>query len=285
VRRLAKELGIDLATLKGTGPEGRITEADVRGAGKGDGRTTSERPRVAPKFNLYGWVDRMPIKGVRRSTAKHMMESQARVAAVTTMDQADVTALVALREKMKDSVQKENGIKLTYMPFIVRALVEALKLHPLLNSSIDDEAEQILLKKYYNIGVAVSIVPVIKGADQKGIVELAEEIKKMAEMAKERKLDLADLKGGTFTITNYGIFGATYGTPIINYPEVAILGTGKIMDMPLVIDGEIKVRKVLPLSLTFDHRAFDGAEAGRFMTDLKRYLEDPEKLLLQPSTD
>lgn len=290
VRRLAKDLGVDLASIKGTGPQGRITEEDVRGAGKVEKGPTVERRRIAPKFDLYGWVDRMPIKGIRRSTAKHMMESQAKVAAVTTMDQADVSALVALRDGLKESVQQEKGVKLTYMPFIVKAVVEALKAHPLLNSMIDDDAEQILLKKYYNIGVAVSIeegliVPVIKGADQKGIAELAEEIKTMAEMAKERKLDLADLKGGTFTITNYGIFGATYGTPIINYPEVAILGTGKIMDMPLVIEGEVKVRKVLPLSLTFDHRAFDGAEAGRFMTDLKRYLENPELLLIQPTID
>jgi pyruvate dehydrogenase E2 component (dihydrolipoamide acetyltransferase) len=290
VRKLAKDLGVDLASLQGTGADGRITEEDVRGAGKGEKGSTGERRRISPKFDLYGWVDRMPIKGVRRSTARHMMESQAKVAAVTTMDQADVTTLVAMRERLKETVQQENGVKLTYMPFIVKAVVEALKAHPLLNSMIDDEAEQILLKKYYNIGVAVSIeegliVPVIKGADQKGIVELAEEIKKMADLAKERKLDLADLKGGTFTITNYGIFGATYGTPIINYPEVAILGTGRIMDMPLVVDGEIKVRKVLPLSLTFDHRAFDGAEAGRFMTDLKKFLEDPELLLLQSSSD
>jgi pyruvate dehydrogenase E2 component (dihydrolipoamide acetyltransferase) len=218
-----------------------------------------------------------------------MMESQAKVAAVTTMDQADVTDLVTMREKVKTAVEKERGVKLTYMPFIIKAVVASLKAHPLLNSVVDDEAEEIVMKKYYNIGVAVAIddgliVPVVKGADQKTMVDLAEEVHKLADMANSRKLDLADLKGGTFTITNYGVFGSTYGTPIINYPEVAILGVGRIMDMPLVVDGEIKARKVLPLSLTFDHRAFDGAEAARFVNDVKRYLESPELLVLQGSS-
>ncbi|MEI6797542.1 MAG: 2-oxo acid dehydrogenase subunit E2, partial [Methanomassiliicoccales archaeon] len=176
-------------------------------------------------------------------------------------------------------------IKVTYMPFIVKAVVTALKAHPLLNASIDDETEEVLVKKYYNIGVAVAIedgliVPVVKGADQKGILDLADEVQKMAELAKQRKLDLADLKGGTFTITNYGVFGTTYGTPIINYPEVAILGVGRIFDAALIIEGQVRARKVLPLSLTFDHRALDGAEAARFVSDLKKLLENPDLIPL-----
>jgi|WetSurMetagenome_2_1015567.scaffolds.fasta_scaffold13133_4 pyruvate dehydrogenase E2 component (dihydrolipoamide acetyltransferase) len=285
VRKLAKDMGVDMSKVRGTGPEGRITEDDVKLAQL----PARPKPKAQPKFDLYGWVERVPIKGVRRTTAKHMMESQAKVAAVTTMDQADVTDLVTMREKVKTAVEKERGVKLTYMPFIIKAVVASLKAHPLLNSVVDDEAEEIVMKKYYNIGVAVAIddgliVPVVKGADQKTMVDLAEEVHKLADMANARKLDLADLKGGTFTITNYGVFGSTYGTPIINYPEVAILGVGRIMDMPLVVDGEIKARKVLPLSLTFDHRAFDGAEAARFVNDVKRYLESPELLVLQGSS-
>lgn len=289
VRRLAKDLGVDLSQVHGTGPEGRISEEDVRKASR-PSPPAAEGKKGVPKFDLYGWVDRVPVKGVRKVTAKHMMESQARVAAVTAMDDADVTDLVALREKLKEVAQTERNVKLTYMPFIIKAVVQALKAHPLLNSVIDDENEVILVKKYWNVGIAVAIdeglvVPVVKAADQKDVFDLAEEIRSLADLARDRKLDLADMKGGTFTITNYGIFGSTYGTPIINYPEVAILGTGRITEMPVVRDGQIKVRKILPLSLTFDHRAFDGAEAGRFMTDLKKYLESPELLLLRPPSD
>jgi pyruvate dehydrogenase E2 component (dihydrolipoamide acetyltransferase) len=149
-------------------------------------------------------------------------------------------------------MKEQKGVNLTYMPFIVTAIVRALKLHPLLNSMIDDEREELVIRKYYNIGVAVAIddglmVPVIKAADQKSLWELAEEISLLAKSAQERKIDLADLKGGTFSITNYGVFGGTYGTPIINYPETAILGIGRIMDAPLVVDGAIKVRKCCPV--------------------------------------
>ena len=286
VRRAAKELGVDISMVKGTGPNGRVTEEDVKKA-KESPPPKAEAPhmRTAPKFDLYGWVDRVPLRGIRRTTARHMVESQTKAAQVTAMDQADVTALFALREKVKKDVLEQKKVNVTFMPFIVKAVVMALKAHPTLNSSVNEDESEIMVKKYYNIGIAVAIedgliVPVIKMADQKSIVDLAEEIHNMAELANSRKIDMADLKGGTFTITNYGALGTTYGTPIINYPEVAILGTGKIMDMPLVIDGKIEARKVLPLSLTFDHRALDGAEAAKFMNELKKWLESPESLLL-----
>ena len=183
---------------------------------------------------------------------------------------------------MKAEAEKK-GIKLTYLPFVIKALVEALKLHPTFNSSLDMEEEEIIVKEYYNIGLAVDvpdglIVPVIKFADQKTLFELAEEIK-LAEAARKRSLDLADLKGGTFSITNVGMLGGEYATPIINYPEVAILATLRIADRPRVIDGEIKIAKILPLCLSFDHRVVDGAEAARFTNDLIAFLEDPKKLL------
>ena len=286
VRKLAKDLGVDISTVKGTGTEGRVIEEDVKKA-KESPPPATETPHIkaAPKFDLYGWVDRMPLRGIRRTTAKHMIESQTKAAQVTAMDQADVTALFELREKVKKVVMDERKVNVTFMPFIVKAVVMALKAHPSLNASVNEEESAIIVKKYFNIGVAVAIedgliVPVIKMADQKGLVDLADEIHTLAELASSRKIDMADLRGGTFTITNYGAFGTTYGTPIINYPEVAILGTGKIMDTPMVIDGKVVARKVLPLSLTFDHRALDGAEAAKFMNDLKKWLENPEALLL-----
>ncbi len=276
VRKAARDKGVDVATVKASGPSGQVLESDLG---------TKQGAKTVPKFDIYGYVDRVPIRGIRRTTAKRMLESQARTAAVTSMEQADVTRLVSMRERLKAVMKEQKGVNLTYMPFIVTAIVRALKMHPLLNSVIEDEREELVIKKYYNIGVAVAIddglmVPVIKAADQKSLWELAEEIALLAKTAQERKIDLADLKGGTFSITNYGVFGGTYGTPIINYPETAILGIGRIMDAPLVVDGTIKVRKVLPLSLTFDHRAYDGAVAAKFLRDLVRLLENPEELLL-----
>lgn len=243
------------------------------------------RPRTVAKFDVYGWIDRVPLKGIRRTTAKKMVESQTKAAHVTAMDVADVTELVALRETQKKIAEETKHVKLTYMPFVIKAVVEALKAHPYLNATVDEEGQEIMLKKYYNIGIAVAtedgpIVPVVKGADQKNIFELAEEVQRLAELASSRKINLADLKGGTFTVTNYGVFGGTFGTPIINYPEVAILGTGKIPDAPLVRDGEVKVRKTLALSLSFDHRVLDGAEAAKFMNDVIKYLENPTLILM-----
>lgn len=284
VRNLAKDLGVNLSLIKGTGPQGRILEQDVRSFKPPE----APKPKIAPRFDFYGYIERLPVRGVRRSTAKKMVESQTRAAHVTSMEIVDVTELVTLREKEKELVQQTKNVHLTYMPFVVKAVVEALKAYPILNSTLDEDAEEVVVKKYYNIGMAVAtpdglIVPVIKGADQKNLLELAAELQRVADLADSRKLDLADLKGGTFTITNYGAFGGTYGTPIINFPEVAILGTGKIIDMPLVKDGEIKARKVMHLSLSFDHRVLDGADAARFLNEMKRYLENPELLLISMS--
>lgn len=281
VRRLAASLGVDLSKVKGTGPEGRIIEEDVRRHKE----APPERPKVVPKFDIYGYVERRPVRGVRRAVAKKMVESLEKAAHVTAMDVVDVTELVALREREKATLQETKKVRLTYMPFIIKAVVEALKENPVLNSSYNEESDEIVVKKYYNIGFAVAteeglIVPVVKGADQKSIIELAEEVERLTDLSQSRKVDLGDLKGGTFTITNYGVFGGTYGTPIINYPEAAILGTGKIADAPIVVNGEVKIRKVLHLSLSFDHRIMDGADAGRFMNALKRYLEDPGLLLI-----
>jgi pyruvate dehydrogenase E2 component (dihydrolipoamide acetyltransferase) len=292
VRKLAEELKVEISKITGSGKDGRVLEKDVRAAVEKvvlepevKEKVEEKKPKKVPKFDLYGWVDRVPVRGVRRTTSKRMVESLQKTAPVTSTEMADVTKLVELRTREKEVVMRTRGVKLTYMPFIVKAVVEALKGHPYLNAVMDDENEEIILKRYYNIGIAVAIedgliVPVIKGADQKSIFELAEDIQRLAEAANNRTIDIADLKGGTFTITNYGVIGGLFGTPIINYPEAAILGAGAIRDTPMVKDGEVKVRKVIHLSLTFDHRVLDGAEAQKFLNTLVRYLEDPELILM-----
>jgi len=279
VRALAKELGIDINAVPGTGPAGRITEEDVRSAKE---KPAEKKPaiKIKAKYDLFGSLERIPLRGVRRATAKKMRESLDKAAHVTHCDEADAGALVALREKMKPEAEAA-GIKLSYLPFIVKALIEALKLHPTLNATLDDEEGEIVVKKYYNIGIAVDvpdglIVPVVKMADQKSVLDIAAEIQALAKAARERTLDLADLKGGTFSVTNVGVFGGDFATPIINYPEAAILATMKIADRARVENGAVVVKKTLPLCLSFDHRIIDGAEAARFTRDLIRFLESPE---------
>jgi pyruvate dehydrogenase E2 component (dihydrolipoamide acetyltransferase) len=204
---------------------------------------------------------------------------------VTAMDEADVTELWKIKEKEKKTAEKKN-IKLTILPFIIKAVVAGLKEHPYLNASLDDETEEIVLKKYFNIGVATDtpeglMVPVVKNAGDKSILHLAEELLQLSEKARTRKIDLADLKGGTFTITNYGAVGGMYGTPIINHPEVAILGVGRMKEMPVVRDGKVQIRKILFISLSFDHRVVDGAEAARFLNTIISRLEDPDLIFLE----
>ncbi|MCX6569498.1 MAG: dihydrolipoamide acetyltransferase family protein [Candidatus Aminicenantes bacterium] len=279
IRALAKELGIDIGAVPGTGPAGRVTENDVQAAKM---RPAEKKPavKIKAKFDIFGSLERIPLRGVRRATAKKMRESLDKAAHVTHCDEADARSLVALREKMKPEAEAA-GISLTYLPFIVKALIEALKLHPTLTATLDDEEEEIIVKKYYNIGIAVDvpdglIVPVVKMADQKSVLDIAAEIQALARAARERTLDLADLKGGTFSITNVGVIGGDFATPIINYPEAAILATMKIADRARVENGAVVVKKTLPLCLSFDHRIIDGAEAARFTRDLIRFLESPE---------
>lgn len=287
VRRLALERGVNLKILSGTGPQGRITEEDVEKAVPVQAPAAPEKPvfKVKAKYDFYGTLERIPLRGIRRATAKKMAESVSQAAHVTHFDEADMTKLTQIRKEMKNDASKKN-IKLTYLPFVVKAVIESLKLHPTLNAILDTEEEEIILKQYYNIGIAVDvldglIVPVVKFADQKSLLEITEEVQTLAQAAKERKLDLADLKGGTFSITNAGVIGGEFATPIINYPEVAILATLRIADRVRAIDGEVKIIKTLPLCLSFDHRVIDGAEAARFMNDCIQHLENPEKIINQ----
>jgi pyruvate dehydrogenase E2 component (dihydrolipoamide acetyltransferase) len=280
VRALAREFGVDLTSVQGSGAGGRITEDDVRGA-KEKAAAAEKKPelKIKPKFDFYGALEYVPLRGVRRATARRLSESIRKAVHVTHFDEADASALIAMREKMKGEAEA-RGTKLTYLPFIVKALVEALKLHPLLNATVDDESEEIIVKKYYNIGIAVDvpdglIVPVVKGADMKTVFEIAEDIGNLAGAARARTIDLADLKGGTFSITNVGAIGGDAATPIINYPEVAILATMRIGERVRAENGAVKVKTTLPLCLSFDHRVVDGAEAARFSKDLVRLLENP----------
>ena len=288
VRKLARELKVDLRTIKGSGPQGRITKEDVQKVSVNVNR--EEKPpekvvKAARKYDMYGYVERVPLRGMRKTIARAMVRSKYTAPHVTAMDEADITRLVALREKEKEKAAKK-GIHLTYLPFVVKAVMAGLEEHPNVNATLDDENEEIILKKYFNIGVAVDtkdglMVPVVKNVKEKSILQLADELTKLSEKARSRTIDLADLKGGTFTITNYGAVGGIYGSPIINYPEVAILGLGRIQEKPVVVEGRIEVRKMLPLSLSFDHRVVDGAEAARFLNTVIDHLEDPDLILLE----
>lgn len=280
VRKLARERGVDLGTIRGTGPDGRITKEDVE-------RATAEKSSdgSGAHTDSYGPIERIPLRGLRRTIAKRMQEARQRVPDVTIWEDADISDLEGVRAKEK-KLAAEKGIKLTYLPFVIKAALSALKAHPYLNATLDDESGQIVLKKYYNIGIAVDtqdglMVFAIKDADQKNILDLAKEISILAQKARSRTLDLTELRGSTFTITNYGVIGASYGTPIINYPEVGILGIGKIEDRPIVNDGQIVIRKIMPLSLAFDHRVIDGVEAARFLNVVIDHLEDPDLMLLE----
>jgi len=282
VRKLAKEFGVDLTKVTPTGLGGRVTEKDVRKAAGAQ----EKKPRIVVKrkYDMWGYIDRVPLKGIRKSIAKHMVEAVRHAPHVTVMDEMDAAELVKIRKREKEKAEKK-GIRLTYLPFLMKALVLAMKEFPLVNSSFEEEEEETIIKKYYNFGFAVDvdgqglIVPVLKGVDLKNILDIAKELKELGDKARQRKLDLQDLRGGTFTITNFGSIGSTFATPIINYPEVAILGVGRMREKPIVLEGKVEVRPMIPFSLSFDHRVLDGAYAIRFLNAFILHLQDPEKFL------
>jgi pyruvate dehydrogenase E2 component (dihydrolipoamide acetyltransferase) len=275
VRAFAKEKGISLDKVKGAGPGGSITREDVLNAVK-----------LPPKADdQYGPIERVPMRGLRKTIAKNMAFAQHTTAFVTETDEADVSDLWDLRAREKKALE-DKGVHLTFMPFFMKAVQHTLMEFRAFNASMDEERGEIIIKKYYNIGVAVDtdeglIVTVVRNVDKKTIRELAGELQDLSKQARERTVKLEDLRGNTFTITNYGTYGSTFATPIINYPDVAILGTGKIIDKPWVKGGQIVIRKILPLSLTFDHRVNDGAGAAKFLAKLVGYLEDPASIFIE----
>ncbi len=292
VRKLAEEKGVDISTITPTGMDGTVTKEDVlhsigevKVATSSVVETSSGVKIIKRDYDVYGYVEKIPLNGIRRTIASHLMDAAHKTVPVSHFDEVDVTHLFEIQQKEKEVLLKK-GIHLTFLPFVIKAVIAALKLHPYLNANMDDENEEIVLKKYYNIGFAVDtqnglMVPVLKIADKKNIDDIAAEIEQLADAARRRIIDLGDMKGGTFTITNIGTIGGIFATPVMNYPEVAILLTGKIHEKPVAINGTVAIRKIMPLSLTFDHRVTDGAEAARFMNDLKSYLEDPDKLLME----
>jgi pyruvate dehydrogenase E2 component (dihydrolipoamide acetyltransferase) len=285
VRRLAKDKGVDLKTIVGTGSGGRITEDDVLGVAAPVAAAPAPKPAMKVKLNydFYGHIKHKPFKSLRKVIADNMVQSRYTAPHATAMEEVDTNELWDLRKEMKAQAAGE-GVHLTFLPFIVMAVVKALQRHPGLNSELDEEEADIIVKEYYNIGIAVDtdeglMVPVLKRTEHKDLWQVAKEIEGLTERARSRKIDLADLKGGSFTISNYGSVGGMYGVPIINFPEAAILGVGRMRDVPRVIDGEIKVRKVMGISVSFDHRIVDGAEVAGFINSLKELFEDPRRIL------
>ena len=287
-RRLAREMGVDLTSVRGSGPQGRVTDDDV----KRSASTTRSGPATVavqapqPLKSQGGPLEELvPLRGVRKTISERMLKSLQTTAQVTHVDEADMTELVLLREAFKGSAEK-RGVRLTYLPFIIKALVPALKEFPYVNSSLDEQAGNIVLKKYYNIGIATDteqglVVPVVKDADMKDIFELAGEIERLADRARKGLLTLDEVRGGTFTITNVGAIGGLFATPIVNIPEVAILGLHKITKRPVVRDGRVEVRDTTYLSLSFDHRVVDGAYAARFTSRVIDTIQDTKKLLAE----
>ena len=285
VRKLAGELNVDLRSVKGSGPQGRITKEDVLKASKKKKPEAPEAAKPQPSPDGHGPVERVALRGLRRTIAQAMTKSHMSIPNAVNIDEAEVSQLLALRAKAKERAAQKK-IHLTILPFVMKAVVGALQEHPYLNASLDEEKGEIVLKRYYNIGLAVDtpdglMVPVVKDVKAKNIFQLASELSDLSNKARSRTIDLADLKGGTFTITNYGSMGGIYGVPVIHHPEVAILGMGKLMEKPLVRDGKIEIGKVLPLSLSFDHRVVDGAEAVRFLNTVIELLQDPGLILME----
>jgi pyruvate dehydrogenase E2 component (dihydrolipoamide acetyltransferase) len=282
-RMLAKELGVNIGSVKGTGPGGRITDEDVKKAAQ----KPAEKPVAAPEAPavpvMAGNEERIPFRGIRRTISENMMRSVTKTAQVTLVDDADLTKLVELRERINKDLA--GTVKVSYLAFFVKAVVTSLMAHPIINASLDEEKGEIILKKYYNIGIAVDtdrglIVPVLKDADKKSLIDISKELVHIIELTREGKIGIEQLKGNTFTIANIGSIGGLFSTPVINYPDSAILEMQQIRDMPRVMDGNIVVRKVMYIPLTIDHRIADGAEGQKFLNDVKRYLEDPEQLLV-----
>jgi pyruvate dehydrogenase E2 component (dihydrolipoamide acetyltransferase) len=291
VRRMARELGVDIHDVAGSGAGGRISVDDVKthvnrlvsGAQSG-GAVASSEP--LPDFTRWGAVDRQPLRGVRRKTAQHLAAAWASIPHVTQHDLADITALEELRKQYAKTVEAAGG-SLTVTAILVKVLASALKRFPQLNSSIDMAAEELVYKKYVNIGIAVDtdhglLVPVIRDADAKSITDISVEIKALSEKARARKLTLEEMQGGCFSLSNLGGIGGTAFTPIVNAPEVAILGVSRARLTPVYRDaGQLVPRLLLPLSLSYDHRVVDGAEGIRFLRWVVEALEQPFLLVLQ----
>lgn len=300
-RRLARELNIDINGLSGTGLAGRVTREDVvavsggGGASRGsamaakstsaNGSTTMTIPRPAYQGAPGAAEERVALIGIRKRIAENMQRAKQIIPHFTIMDEAKVDQLVNLRESLKDHAEK-NGTKITYLPIVMKALIATIREFPMVNASIDDAAGEVVYKKYFNLGFAADtpnglVVPVIKNADQKSILELSKEILDLSKRARDGKLKPDEMKGATITITNIGSIGGTYATPVINHPEVAILGMYKIDEKPVIKNGQLAAIKVMNFTMTADHRLIDGAVAARFLAAFIGRIENPGKMLVE----
>ena len=301
VRKYARENGVDIHKVAGSGKNGRIVKADIDAfANGGQAVAATEAPAAvdatpaaakeeAPKAQPIPAGEypetREKMSGIRKAIAKAMVNSKHTAPHVTLMDEVDVTELVAHRKKFK-AVAADKGIKLTYLPYVVKALTSALREYPMLNTSLDDASQEVVHKHYFNIGIAADtdkglLVPVVKDTDRKSIFTISNEINDLAGKAREGRLAPAEMKGASCTITNIGSAGGQWFTPVINHPEVAILGIGRIAEKPVVKNGEIVAAPVLALSLSFDHRLIDGATAQKALNQIKRLLNDPQLLVME----
>jgi pyruvate dehydrogenase E2 component (dihydrolipoamide acetyltransferase) len=286
-RRMAKDVGVDIRSVRGSGPGGRIMKEDVQRATQSSrvvpliSGTTPPSPRPEAEER----VEYEDLSQIRKAIAAHMVQSKFTAPHLTAFEEVEVSKLVALRHEQKDALSAE-GISLSYLPFIVRAVALALKNHRRLNCRLDLDKNRVIYHNYCNIGIAVDapdglIVPVIRDADDKSIFDLARIIQDFAARARERKLLLSEIRDGTFSITNFGSIAGTHGVPIINYPEVAVLGVGRIVERPVVKDGQVVAGHVLPLSVSADHRIVDGGHVGRFLLEVMAFLSDPVNMLLR----
>jgi 2-oxoglutarate dehydrogenase E2 component (dihydrolipoamide succinyltransferase) len=304
-KRVAAEGGVDLSGITGTGRGGVVSKPDVieqsRGAVaspalRGDGAmapapqtTQAARTPVAPSAPAASSSardtreTREKMSTRRKRIAEHLLEAQHSTAHLTTFNEIDMSAVTALRERVKERIEKERGVKLSFMPFFVKAACQALEAYPVVNAQIDGDS--IVYKHYVNMGIAVAsdaglVVPNIKDADRKGMIEVSSEIVTLAKRARDGKLTMDDLTGGTFTITNGGVFGSLVSTPIINYPQVGILGLHKIQERPVAVSGKIEIRPMMYVALSYDHRIIDGQQAVLFLVRIKELMEDPATMLI-----
>jgi pyruvate dehydrogenase E2 component (dihydrolipoyllysine-residue acetyltransferase) len=290
IRRLAREIGVDINAVPGSGPGGRIRLEDVKGYARQ--RLTDTRGDVLqpvamelPDFTKWGEVERQAMSGIRRKTAEHMAQAWATIPHVTQFARADITELEQLRQRYAAKAETAGG-KLTITAIVVKVVVAALKRFPQFNASVDVAHEEVVYKKFYHIGVAVDtdrglLVPVIRNVDRKGIIEIAVELSQIAERARNRKTPLEELQGGTFTVTNLGGIGGTYFSPIINAPEVAILGLARSSTEPVYVNGQFEPRLILPFALSYDHRLIDGADGARFVRWVAEALQEPFLMALE----
>jgi pyruvate dehydrogenase E2 component (dihydrolipoamide acetyltransferase) len=295
VRRFARELGVDLAKVKGSGPKSRIVKEDIQGfvksalakpatAPAGGGAGLNLLPMPSIDFTKFGAVESKPLSRIKKISGANLHRNWVMIPHITQNDEVDITELEAFRKQMSDEVQKQ-GIRVTLLAFLIKAAVAALKQYPQFNASLSGDGESLVLKQYYNIGVAVDtpnglVVPVIRDSDKKGVMQLAKELGEVSAKAREGKLAPADMQGGSFSISSLGGIGGTTFTPIINAPEVAILGVSRSAMKPVWRDGQFVPRLMLPLSLSYDHRVIDGAEGARFITFLHGILADIRRLSL-----